>query len=77
MVTTVIDGSANDDYSYPQPGYSQVRASNDWSTQHRGQVHHIVLSRVAVDGDYTNRSCPLMVCLVNELVETRVVEQPE
>jgi len=52
-----------------------VGSCNDRSCYYWGKVHKVVLKGVAVDGSYSNRSCPLVVCLVDVFVEKRVVEE--
>ena len=54
-----------------------MRAYDNRAGYHWGKIHKVVFHRVAVDGGYSSRCCPLVVRLVNVLVETRVVEKPE
>ncbi len=53
-----------------------MTASQERACSHRQQVHHNVLQGVAVGGSYANGSCPLMMCLVHQLVQFGMVEQP-
>ena len=51
-------------------------AYNNRASHHRSKIHKVVFHRVAVDGGYSSWCRPLMVCLVNVFVETRVMEEP-
>lgn len=51
-------------------------AYDNRASHHGSKIHKVVFHRVAVDGGYSGRCCPLMVCLVNVFVETRVMEEP-
>ena len=53
-----------------------MRAYDNWAGYHWGKIHKVVFHRVAVDGGYPSRCCPLVVRLVNVFVKTRVVEEP-
>lgn len=75
VVATVVDGGTGDDQCEPEPGDSNMGSCNDWSCHYWGKVHKVVLKGVAIDGGYSNRSCPLVVCLVDVFVEKRVVEE--
>ena len=51
-------------------------AYDNRTSHHGSKIHKVVFHRVAVDGGYSGRCRPLMMCLVNVFVETRVVEEP-
>ena len=77
VVSTVADGRVHNGQSIPQPGDREVGPHDDWPQGYWEVVGENLFHRVAVDGGYSSRCCPLMVRLVNVLVETRVVEKPE
>ena len=52
-----------------------MRAYDNRAGYHWGKIHKVVFHRVTVDGSYSSWCCPLMVCLVDVFVETRVVEE--
>ena len=49
----------------------EERPEPDWP-----QVGENMLNRVCIDGDYAGRGCPLMVDLVDVLVELGVMKEP-
>ena len=49
---------------------------HQWSQAHRKKINKHVLERVAVYGNQSYRGCPLVVDLVNVLVDESVVGQP-
>ena len=74
VVARVVDGGADDDQGEPQPRHGEVRAHEQRAPHYGSQVDHIVLQRVTVDGGDANWGGPLVVRLMNVLVETRMVE---
>ena len=75
MVATVRNSGVCNDKSVPQPDHREVGAHDERPKNSREEVDHEVLQRVAVDGGNSNWSCPLVVGLVDVLVQTRVVEK--
>ena len=51
-------------------------AHEEWAKPHRPKVGQNMLDWVSVDGDDASRSSPLMMDLVNVLVELWMVEKP-
>lgn len=76
MVSAVVDGGADDNHGKPEPRHCEVRPSDDRTADHGTKIDNKLLKRVAVDGSHTHRSCPLVVCLVNVLVELWMVKEP-
>jgi len=76
MVATVGDSCVHDGQNIPEPGDGKVGAHDDRTQGYWEEVREDLFKRVAIDGGYSNRSCPLVVCLVDVFVETRVVEYP-
>jgi len=74
MVATVGDSCVHDGQNIPEPGDGKVGAHDDRTQGYWEEVREDLFKRVAIDGGYSNRSCPLVVCLVDVFVETRVVE---
>ncbi len=74
VIAAVVDGGADNYQGIPYPGHSQMGPSYDWPQHYWGEIDHIVLQWVAVDGGNSNGSCPLVVGLMDVLVETGVVE---
>ena len=75
MVAAVVDGSADDNHSEPKPRHGKVRPGHYWTSYHRTKVDDKVLKGVAVDGSHTHRSCPLVMCLMNVLVELWMMKE--
>ena len=76
VVSTVSHSSGHEGQGEPHPGGGQVGAQQQRPNGWGNQVGQDVLHRVSVDGHDANGGSPLMVALVDVLVETRVVEQP-
>lgn len=76
VVATVGDSRVHNGQSIPQPGDREVGPHDDWPQGYWEIVGENLFHRVAVDGGYSSRCRPLMVCLVNVFVETRVMEEP-
>ena len=70
------DGRVHNSQSIPQPGNREVGPHDDWAQGYWEIVGENLFHRVAIDGGYSGWCCPLMVCLVNVFVETRVMEEP-
>lgn len=75
MVATVRDCSRHQSQSKPHPGCGDVRSQEDGPKDRRQQVTQNVLHRMGIDGCHSNRSSPLVVHLVNTLIEKRLMEQ--
>lgn len=54
-----------------------MRATQDWSQHRWEQIGQHMLERVSVETHYTNRCRPLMMDLVDMLVQSGMVQQPE
>ena len=76
MVSTVGDGRVHNSQSKPQPGNREVGPHDDWAQGYWEIVGENLFHRVAIAGGYSSWCRPLMVCLVNVFVETRVMEEP-
>ena len=77
MVPAVAHCGVEDGHTVPQDGHGEVGPHDQRTGKDRHEVHEHVLQRVAVHGDYSDRCRPLVVCLVDVLVEEPVVAQPE
>lgn len=76
MVATMGDSCVHDGENIPEPGDGKVGAHYDRTQGYWEEVREDLFKRMAIDGGYSNRSCPLVVRLVDVFVETRVVEYP-
>ncbi len=63
-----------DSQGVPQPGHGEVRAHEQRTSGKWAEVDDVVLQWVAVYGGDSNGCCPLVVGLMDVLVETGVVE---
>ena len=61
-------------YGNPQPHHREVGAHDETAHEERDKVGHEVFQRVRVHTDDGERGCPLMVLLVDVLVEFSVVQ---
>lgn len=69
MVAGVGVESGDDSDGEPQVGRGDVGADKEHTQERRQQVAEHVLHRVTVDGSHGHRGSPLMVPLVNVLVQ--------
>ena len=76
VVAAVVVQRHHDDAAQPQPRRGQVRIQQDDADRRRQQVGHQVFQRVAVNGHERHRRRPLVVLLVDVLVDHRMVEHP-
>ena len=76
MVSTMVDCGTDDDHGKPEPSHCEMGPSYNWTSNHGTQVDDKLLKGVAVDGSHTHWSRPLVVCLVNILVELWMVKEP-
>ena len=76
MVPAVANHSADGCHGVPQPGHGEVRTHDEWTCHGREEDGDNVLHWVDVQGGHSHRGCPLMVHLVDVLVEVRVMEEP-
>ena len=65
-----------DSHGVPQPGDGEMGAHDEWTEPDRPDVGEDVLYGVGVDGDDSSGGSPLVVDLVNVLVEPGMVKQP-
>lgn len=77
VVARVRVEGGEDGQAEPEPRGGQVRAQQEHAQERRHQVREDVLHRVAVDGRHCDRRRPLVVFLVDQLVQVPVVQQPE
>ena len=68
VVAAVVDGSADDDHSKPEPAHGKVGPGHYRTGNHWTKVNDKLLQGVAVDGSHTHWSCPLVMRLVDVLV---------
>ena len=76
MIATVSVDSGHKCYSKPQPGCSNVGAHYQRSKNNGGQIGNEMLQRVCIYCHNANRGRPFMVDLVDEPVNTRMMEKP-
>ena len=76
VVASVRHCRGEDCQEVPQPDDREVRPHQDGTQSNGSQVDHIVLQRVTVDGGDANWGGPLVVRLMDVLVETRMVTKP-
>ena len=76
VVPTVVDGGADDDHSKPKPCHCKVRSGHYRTSNHGTKVDNKLLEGVAVDGSHTHWGRPLVMCLVNILVELWMMKEP-
>ena len=62
-------------YEVPEPSQGQVGLHYDWSDYQRQTVAHNMLQGMGVDADNAHWCRPLMMCLVNVLVQHRMMKQ--
>ena len=74
VVAAVGVGGVQDGQKVPQPGNGQVGAHDQRTRKHWEEAGNVVLHWMGVHGSDSNRGRPLMVDLVEVLVETGVVE---
>lgn len=75
MVATVGDDGDDEDQRKPNGDGGQVGSHDDGTHHRRQHVGDHMLNRMCVEGDHTNGSCPLVVFLVDFLVEFWVVKE--
>ena len=75
VVAAVGDAGRAEGEREPQPGGADVRAHDERAKHRRQDVGHDVLDRVRIDANDADRCRPLMVLLVDVLVEARVVQE--
>lgn len=75
MVPGVGVQRRQNDQRKPQPGDRHVTAQHEDSQKRRHQVAENVLDRMAVDGGDGDRGRPLVVLLVDVLVDVSVVQK--
>ena len=76
MIATVLHCGVEDHKGKPHPHHNEVGPHDCWSEGDGYKVDQHKLHRVAVHRHYTSRSCPLVVDLVDVLVQQTIVEQP-
>ena len=76
VVSTVRNSSVKHSHRVPEPGHREVRAHEERTKPHRPNIRQDVLNRVGVDWDYPSRGGPLVVDLVDVLVELWMVKEP-
>ena len=73
MVPAVHHGGIDDSHDVPQPGHREVRSHDDRAQDEGKDVGHDLLHWVAVGGGDTDGCGPLVVDLVDVLVNPSVV----
>ena len=76
MVATVRDSSVEYGYSVPEPGHWEMRTHDEGTKPDGPNVGENVLNGVGVEWDDAGGSRPLMVDLMDVLVELGVVKKP-
>ena len=76
VVATVSHRGGHEGQGEPHPGGGQMGAQQQRPNSRWDQVGQNVLHGVGVDGHYADRGGPLVMALVDPLVEARVVQQP-
>lgn len=69
VVTTVDECGAEEGNDVPQPSRGQVGSNQDWAEGEGSQVDKVVFQWVAVESSHRTWCCPVMVVLVDMLVE--------
>lgn len=76
MVATVGDGSDGQGQGKPDGDGGQVGTHHYWTHHRRQHVGDHMLDRVSIERGDANGSCPLVMFLVDILVECWVVKEP-
>ena len=76
VVATVGHGGVEDGQAVPEEGHGEVGTHDQRSGTDGHEVDPQVLQRVAVDGDNSHGGRPLVMGLVDPLVEQSMVAQP-
>ena len=76
MVAIVWDGGVEHCYSVPEPGHREVGAHDEGTKPDRQQIGENMLNRVGIDWDDASWSCPLVVDLMDVLIELGVMKEP-
>ena len=76
VIATVLHCGVEDHKGKPHPHHNEVGPHDYWSEGDGYKVDQYKLHRMAVDRHYTSGSCPLMVDLVDVLVQQTMVKQP-
>lgn len=74
MVAAVGDRGVEDGQGVPEPGHGQVGTHEQGTRSEWAQVDNVMLQRVTGDGGDSDGSRPLVVDLVDVLVNTGMVE---
>ena len=77
VVARVGDAGGCQRQAKPEPGGADVRPHEEWAHDGGQQVREDVLHGVGVETDDANRGRPLVVLLVDVLVQARVVQHSE
>ena len=75
MVAAVGNSGGHEGQGKPHPGSGQVGPQQQGTQGRWQQVGHHMLHRVGIDGHDANRSSPLVVALVDVLVDAGMVKQ--
>ena len=76
VIATVLHCGVEDHKGKPHPHHNEVGPHDYWSEGDGYKVDQYKLHRMAVDRHYTSGSCPLMVDLVDVLVQQTMMKQP-
>ena len=77
VVSTVSERCVQDGHGVPQPNHREVRPHQQRAGKNGREVCHDVLDGVAVNGSDGHWSGPLVMDLVDVLVQQRKVDQPK
>lgn len=75
VVAAVSGGGVEDGHRVPEQGYRQVGAHEERPEPQRQLVGHPVLHRMSIHRYYSSRSSPLMVDLMQVLVQPGMMQQ--
>ena len=76
MVAIVWDSGVEHCYSVPEPGHREVGAHDEGTKPDRQQIGENMLNRVGIDWDDASWSCPLVVDLMDVLIELGMMKEP-
>ena len=76
MVPTVCHSGVEDDHYEPQPGHRDMGPHHNWTKNNGHQVHDDMFKRVAINRGYSDGRNPLVMSLVDVLVEEAMMTEP-